>query len=245
MIIPDIHQNFDFLEFVLEQQSPKEFTKVIFLGDLFDGKGLQYNNISALRKTLGIVSGLIDKLGDRVEILLGNHDVLYYQLQNLNRVNSLSRSLLLDYYGIPDKEKLSLSREESLKDLWSRIQLVTFKQGFLLSHAGITKDNWHDRNSIKDNLITLNGYLNQLMGKDKSLHRIYRAGFSRGGDLARGGPLWLDWNREFKDELGVPQIVGHTVGGDWRKQGRSFCLDAMQQCYAILDSEGVHPKYIN
>lgn len=245
MVIPDIHQNFDFLGFVLEQQPPEEFTKVIFLGDLFDGKGSAYNSINALRKTLGIVSGLIDNLGDRVEILLGNHDLLYYQFQYLNRANAFSRSLLLDYYGMPNKEKLSLSKEESIKGIWRRIQLATFKQGFLLSHAGITKEDWNDEDSIEGNLITLNGYLNQLMGKDKCLHRIYRAGFSRGGDLARGGPLWLDWHREFRDELGVPQIVGHTVGRDWRKQGRSFCLDVMQRCYAILDREGVHPKYIN
>jgi hypothetical protein len=44
-------------------------------------------------------------------------------------------------------------------------------------------------------------------GEDSDLLNV---GASRGGYDRVGGPLWLDWSREFRPVAGLNQIVGHT-----------------------------------
>jgi hypothetical protein len=39
---------------------------------------------------------------------------------------------------------------------------------------------------------------------------LFSVGRVRGGTGEVGGPLWLDWDAEFEDNLEVPQIAGHT-----------------------------------
>ncbi len=54
--------------------------------------------------------------------------------------------------------------------------------------------------------------------------------------LPFGGPLWLDWNREFEDALEVSQIVGHTRCVKQTQKGRSFCIDLAQAAYAVVEN---------
>ena len=81
----------------------------------------------------------------------------------------------------------------------------------------------------------------------------HQVGTSRGGDSKEGGPLWLDWNREFVGlNPGIPyhmnQIVGHTTqpGGPSFKNG-SVCLDTGLQSVGLLLETGelqihtIHP----
>ena len=50
-----------------------------------------------------------------------------------------------------------------------------------------------------------------------------------------GGPLWLDWDSEFVDDLPLPQVVGHTRGREARRKDRSWCIDATQTCAGLID----------
>ena len=60
----------------------------------------------------------------------------------------------------------------------------------------------------------------------------------RGGEQPCGGITWQDWNDEFRDDLPCPQLVGHTSSSDGaRQQGRSWCIDGGQTCYACLSGE--------
>ena len=244
LIIPDIHQNYVFLESVLERESPDEFTDVVFLGDFCDAKEKQYQGSKALERTLKIVTDLIAQYGEKIEILLGNHDVLYYYMQDPSGISPLDKAIVMDYYGMPDRAMLSVCSDPAYREFWKRFHIATIKHNHLLTHAGVTLERWNTARKPELNVLALNSNLGRVNNGDGEIQSFFRAGLTRGGDLPKGGPLWLDWNMEFKDELPLPQVVGHTAGSVWRRTERSFCLDALQSCYAILDAEGVHPQYL-
>ena len=244
LVIPDIHQNHDFLETILRREDPDTFSDIVLLGDFIDAKDQRYNSAAALERTLTLVVELLAEQGDKVEILLGNHDVMYYYMQDMGHGSPLVRSVLMDYYGLPDREILSICSREQYRLIWRKVCVATLKNNYLLSHAGVTIDFWNTELDVEQNIVELTRHLDQVVDHDHEIRSFFRAGFTRGGDMPRGGPLWLDWNLEFKDELPLPQIVGHTAGIDWRQTGRSYCLDARQSCYAVLDREGVHPSRI-
>ena len=234
IIIPDVHQNDSFLERVLELHAPESVERYIFLGDFFDAKEPFFSDISALEQTLKLVGALCDKWKEKVVLILGNHDVLYFYNRDESGVGPLEKNQLHQYYGIPDRAKLTLVRELELTCFWDRFQLAHFEQGFLFSHAGVNLDHWSRRRSVLENVEKLNLAMGNLIDARGELNPVFRAGFARGGDLERGGPLWLDWNREFSEEIGIPQIVGHTVGSEVRKMGHSYCLDVQQRRYGVL-----------
>jgi hypothetical protein len=75
--------------------------------------------------------------------------------------------------------------------------------------------------------------------RQNELHPLFHAGPGRGGILAPiGGPLWLDWESEFVDDLPYPQIVGHSRSSEVRRKDRSWCIDAAQSRAALL-----HPDF--
>ena len=234
IIIPDVHQNYSFLEKLLALHDPGSVERYIFLGDLFDAKDPFFANRESLERTLRLVSDLIRVTSNQVVMILGNHDILYFFGRDESGLKPVCKNRLYEYYGVPDRSKMTLLREMNLSDMWDLFQLAHFEQGYLFSHAGITKDFWSIRSSVEHNVETLNLRMGNLIDPQGEISPLFRAGFSRGGDMQRGGPLWLDWNAEFTEEIGVPQIVGHTVGLDVRKSGRSYCLDAQQRCYGIL-----------
>ena len=105
-------------------------------------------------------------------------------------------------------------------------------------------DDWNKRGVFEDNIAQLNRNFRQLTGDNGQLNRLLRAGFARGGDMERGGPVWLDWNREFTEEIGIPQIVGHSVGTSHRKIGNSYCLDVRQSCYGVVSNGQLNVNYL-
>jgi len=234
IIIPDVHQNYSFLEKLLGLHRPESVARYVFLGDLFDAKDSFFANLEALEKTLTLVSDLVKATKNKVVLILGNHDVLYFFSRDESGLKPAEKNTLYEYYGMPDRSKMTLLREKDFSNFWDLFQLAHYEQGFLCSHAGITKDYWSTRASVEDNVENLNLRLGNLIDSKGEINPLFRAGFSRGGDLPRGGPLWLDWTAEFTDEIDIPQIVGHTVGVKTRKSGRSYCLDAQQRCYGIL-----------
>lgn len=236
VILPDIHQDHRFVEKVLERHDLRSLERLVFLGDYFDAKNPFFAVAESLERTLSIILRLIRELGDRVVLLLGNHDVLYYFNREDSGLELTDRKQLYSYYGLPNRETLKVIASLDLTPMWERIVLAHLEQGFLCSHAGVTLDFWSRRRSIDENMDRLNRLLPCLLDAQGDISPLFRAGFARGGDAERGGPLWLDWNQEFSEEIGIPQIVGHTVGVPFRKQGRSYCLDAQQQGYGLLNA---------
>lgn len=88
--------------------------------------------------------------------------------------------------------------------------------GWLLSHAGF----------------------NQLPSSFTPDALANQVGSCRGGNDKEGGPLWLDWNREFRGLPNQPQLVGHTTQpGPSFKHG-SVCLDTHLRYVGQLMGDG-------
>ena len=93
--------------------------------------------------------------------------------------------------------------------------------GWLLSHAGFNQPP-------------------SSFNTDEMAHQV---GTSRGGKSKEGGPLWLDWNREFVGlnhgiSYHMNQIVGHTTQPAPALKNGSVCLDTDLQHVGLLLGTG-------
>jgi hypothetical protein len=114
--------------------------------------------------------------------------------------------------------------------------------GYLVTHAGVARVHWPWMQSTPQDQLDV--FLHQTGAAWRAwvlrdqVSPLFGAGPGRGGqDAPVGGPLWLDWDQEFVDELPFPQLVGHTRGKTARRKDRSWCLDAAQTCAALVDPE--------
>ena len=175
------------------------YDKVIFLGDYVDHWTFPDE---VIYKNLKNIINLKKKLSEKVELLLGNHDVqyLYYPMYLCSGFRSgMQRSLTF------------LFNEE--RGLFK----TAYQRGnFLVSHAGVTNTWYKDFlalplvQQIADEGDTVAGLVNKIeqTAKRRILHQ---AGSSRGGD-GPGGITWADKKELSTDMLaGYHQVVGHTV----------------------------------
>lgn len=105
---------------------------------------------------------------------------------------------------------------------FSKFQVAHEIDGWLLSHAGFRPET---KNLIDK---ALNG--------ESDDHVYSMVGRARGGYDKFGGPLWLDWNHEFKPIPGIKQIVGHTPANEVRCLDGNYCLDTGLRHYGIIDN---------
>lgn len=243
LVVPDIHQNHDFLDGVFHSEDPDAFDQIIFLGDLFDSKEVGYVSTDSLQRCFKKLEWLFENVGhEKIHYLLGNHDAVYYfKWKNVENPSFPYKSCA-DYYGHPRVDEETLEAFFCFDDFWRSIRMVTMFDGYLISHAGFSTEHWSLKMSVHENINALNDRLDHPTDEHGNLLPVFRAGYARGGDLKTGGPLWMDWNKEFKDKLPFPQIVGHTIDRTWRKSGKSYCLDGRQSCYATIEDGVVHPK---
>jgi hypothetical protein len=175
------------------------YDKVIFLGDYVDHWTLPdadiYQNlidIIALKKTYP----------EKVELLLGNHDVQYLYFPHY----------LCSGYR-PGMQRLLTGLFNIHKDLFK----IAYQKGKnLFSHAGVT-NKWYKEflnvpliQQIKDEHDTIADLLNKA---DQTSKRwlLHHAGESRGG-IGAGGVTWADRAEMIADMLdGYHQVVGHTI----------------------------------
>ena len=103
------------------------------------------------------------------------------------------------------------------QDWPSKFIISTIYQDWLISHAGFNKnpEEW-----------------------DNEIAKI-AVGHVRGGRFAVGGPLWLDWNHEFKGLSDKNQIVGHTNGKHPRLIGGNLCIDCSLNFVVRINREGM------
>jgi predicted phosphodiesterase len=175
------------------------YDKVIFLGDYVDHWTL---TDQAIYSNLQNIIALKRKNHDKVELLLGNHDVqyLYYPRFLCSGFRpGMQRLLTALFY-----ESRSL-----FKTAWQ-------KDNFLVSHAGVTNSWYNDLlalpfvQKIRDEDDTVASLVNKV---EQTANRwiLHQAGTSRGGD-GPGGITWADRTEMMADMLdGYHQVVGHTV----------------------------------
>jgi hypothetical protein len=233
LIIPDVHENIFAVQRIFDAEL--DFDYVVFLGDWFDRFSNQPGDALATARWLSA-----NQADHRFTFLFGNHDIPY--------AFPPRRGLLCSgyQYHIP-----ALLGETGVR-MAKYFVFYTRVGRYLLSHAGFTPEllafdgkGTGDRLSGTEN-IALASLADE---QSRALHPWLAVGWSRGGDQSKGGCTWLDWNDEFEDVPGIPQIIGHTKSKEPRWKGENLCLDtAMRHYGVIIDGERVIvkevPKYL-
>ncbi|WP_309380824.1 metallophosphoesterase [Cerasicoccus frondis] len=234
LLIFDIHQDVEWARRVLEAEEGG-FSHLLLGGDYFDTKS---KNAASVPETCRFLQELQELYKDRVTFLLGNHDVPY--LEGRHRFIHFQNPKNLSYKVSGYTNSKGRKINKLLSDgFWSACRLFQFVNGYMISHAGVAHKYWVEFAETSHPLAAFDERCRESlerigMGNDDLL----MAGKCRGGDVSIGGVTWLDWDEEFQDDLPWPQIVGHTssVFGA-RQNGRSWCIDGRQTCYALLDAD--------
>jgi len=174
---------------------PEVWDSIVFLGDYVDQR------LAHIRDS-DVITNLCDLIAfkrahmDKVELLLGNHD-----LQYMFPEKSLK---LAGYYNPAIADSLTMLFQKNKKLFSVGLQAMNL----LFSHAGITSG-WLSQNNIANTNIT--NTLNELYLKEDDA--LFQVSSKYGGDRVFGSPMWAHeqdiWNS------GIPanyhQIVGHHI----------------------------------
>ena len=219
LVVPDIHGR-NFWEPALDYKG-----EIIFLGDYTDPYPAEnFSDEDAYQGLLKIVK-FKQENPDRVTLLIGNHEMHYYN-------DMLSAGRFSRKYATQFKEILMGEETKGLFQMCKQIDK------YLFIHAGITKG-WYDLHfkEFKDLGSTLEEQLTRLFFE--KMYVYYEASMSyRGGLDDFGSPLWADFH-EFRDEPepfdpNIIQIIGHTqlIGPDPIIE-KNFCLLDTRQLYFL------------
>lgn len=175
------------------------YDKVVFVGDYVDHWTLPDRFIY---ENLQNIIELKRENFEKVELLLGNHDIQYLHYPHY----------LCSGFRPSMQRSLSLLFGENRK----LFKVAYQRENHIISHAGIT-NKWYRKFSnhrVIKGMSDENETVAELVNKvEKTVHRwlLHQAGSSRGGEGA-GGITWADRKELIADMLdGYHQIVGHTV----------------------------------
>lgn len=219
LVLPDIHLDVHWAEDMILKHNPE---RIILLGDYYDpsprqrGKGQHtaYRGQSAMVTVW--LADLIREYGDRVIVLIGNHDAPCL-FPHLTRGDSY-RYGKLPMFDVGNFTIQALREIEALKEDIALIRSVAQWYYFdeesntLFSHAGIHpavfgKGNNEFTITNLDRVVKA-GVASIEMGISAA---PFGVGKARGGNRNFGGLTWLDFNEEFTPIEGIRQVVGHTI----------------------------------
>ena len=200
-----------------------EFDKLILMGDYFDSKEdispeLQIANFHDI---LNFKKQNLNK----VILLFGNHDYHY-----LSVVDQIYSGYMQEYYQ-PIQELLEHAINENL------MQMCYVSEGFLYSHAGITK-RWVNQNDINVNNIETD--VNQLFKNSPNAFKftIGENANSEGDDVCQS-PIWVRPKSLLKDMIeGFTQVAGHTPQRELTVTKSAIFIDTLgsTQEYLIINN---------
>jgi predicted MPP superfamily phosphohydrolase len=177
---------------------PAAYDKIVFLGDYVDHWTLPDQKIY---KNLLDVIALKKEHPEKVELLLGNHDVQYLHYPHF----------LCSGFR-PAMQRSLTEVFNSNRDIFS---IAYQRNDHLFTHAGVTNC-WYAEflnipllQKIKDEEDTIADLLNKIEQTNQR-GLLHRAGKTRGG-YGCGGVTWADREEMIADALeGFHQVVGHT-----------------------------------
>ncbi|MDR3260291.1 MAG: metallophosphoesterase [Tannerella sp.] len=194
LIVPDIHGR-KFWEPALDYPG-----EVIFLGDYTDPYAYEgFNQEDACRALQKIVAYKMQN-PDRVTLLIGNHELHYYDKQF--RCSRFDEMYYERYHAILTGETTA-----------GLFQVCKQKENYLFIHAGITKG-WYDLHA--DELQSLGDCLEEQINRlfRQRIEAFYEASRYRGGFSEHGSPLWADVQEHFSEAESfndlLTQVIGHT-----------------------------------
>lgn len=240
LVIPDLHENIEFLKYILAIEDTAAFDKVVFLGDYFDPPGGEDPSERQLQQVAGTLMGMKEILGDKLHMLCGNHDLPYYALSPVCGDGSgKPNSIIGNWLGSTTCARAEIINEIWDAAFWKQLEGAVLLDGWLFSHAGVHPEWWPvGAESTEARYHCLRQAWETAFNRifEEAENPIFAAGKARGGLLPHGGPLWLDWHAEFEDALEVPQIVGHTRCANPTQKGKSYCIDFAQAAYALVEN---------
>lgn len=239
LIIPDVHQDVGWVRSILDQEDG-HWDHLVFLGDYFDSFH-KPPVVASAGDTARFLLEMWETYRDRVTFLLGNHDIPYLELLDIARGGPFVPFPANSCSGF-STDKATQIGEVLGPEFQAICRLFVTCNGYLLSHAGVHPKFWRaGYPGIGDPLESLDELCQIAMEYlGKKYMAILGCGAARGGPEDVGGITWLDWNSEFEDHPSLPpQIVGHTPHSlGPRQNGRSWCIDGNQTCWALLDENG-------
>lgn len=186
-----------------------EYDRIIFVGDYVDS--FTHNNVEILHNLNEIIF-FRQQLGDRVVLLLGNHDVQY--IVEKQGCTGFRPEMKPDLYEIflRNESRFKIAHEEVAAD----------GMRYLWTHAGVSRS-WlkvlkNRLSSPKHRLHTvfeevLDGPISELLNMvwEARMPELFMVDYMSGGTDQVAGPLWI--RPATLNSRGVPgysQIVGHT-----------------------------------
>jgi hypothetical protein len=181
-----------------EDLSLIKFDKIIFIGDYFDS--FTVGNAEMKQNIMDIIH-LKRALGDKVVLLLGNHDLHY--IDRDYRCSGFRPEMWYDFNDIMREHKDLFEAAYQYRDI-------------LWSHAGLTSGSWdHYSKHLEKERIEYSDYADALNTLYKmNFGPLFAAGYGRGGGHKNPGIFWADRRELINDPAPISQIVGHTPVGD-------------------------------
>lgn len=198
LIVPDVHGRSFWKEPI--KNYPND--EVIFLGDYVDP---YYNEGIDQDTAIDILLEIVDlkkNEPDRINLLLGNHDLPYIASDHYKDLTLISR------FDWENKNKI----RDIFSDIIDSLSFGLIKDNYLFSHAGI-HPGWLKRHPefLGESVEDIVDNINKSPWNVKSL---LECSYFRGGEYSSGSPIWSDvreWiNLKDADYLPITQIFGHT-----------------------------------
>lgn len=194
LIMPDVHHRTVKADLILATM-PRD--RIVWLGDYFDDF---YDDDERAATTARWLAARIERDDKNETFLMGNHDFAYHP-----------RVLRPRCAGFAWDKRIAINAVMT-PDHWAKIRWTTWVDRWLVSHAGFHPDFLDEAIFPRGKLDDIESVISRDFERTGETSRWFGAGAARGGEQEVGGFLWLDFNDEFVEVPGVPQIVGHTEG---------------------------------
>ena len=237
LLIFDPHEDTNWVRAIIAKERGR-VSHLVMGGDYFDAD--RPGKVGGVESMCELLREIASEWGDRVTVLLGNHDIHYVEAGHWLRLQGKVPELRYQCGGFSEAKARAITKLLPA-GFWAGCRLFQFINGWLVSHAGVAGCHWCPDLNPDLALEALDGLCGvALENIPHHEFAILQAGQMRGGHRPLGGITWLDFRHEFSDaEIPFRQIVGHTSShGGARQSGRSWCLDGRQSCYGVLSRSG-------
>ena len=218
ILIGDIHGRTIWKQIVERHPDADHY---ILFGDYFD----PYEDIPywELAKNFKAIVQLKKELGDRVILLLGNHDLHYYaDVEPCSRYDYLNSSRIANLF----KESLHL------------FQVAFEFEGILCTHAGVSPSWYSAHIGEWSNPESLAARINDLHEKNPEVFTFYAGDISGYGENEMQGPMWIRPKSLFAsrklnfEKNAFSQVFGHTRNASSQldpslKLNGLYCTDSL------------------
>lgn len=209
LVVPDLHGRKESCFNAIKKFEEEDYSEIIFLGDYCDSYDRTTEDMLAVLK---LVLDAKERWGDKVILLIGNHELhyLYDDERYLCSGFSAARKTVIQPVLRANQGLFKVAYQKNKGN-----------KRYLFTHAGVCK-RWLEQNEdvikdfnkrYRDELTddNLADYLNRV-NQTSYGYFLHQVGIDRGGIYPVGGITWCDFREmmQFNPIKGFHQIVGHT-----------------------------------